>query len=77
MQIVVLNHTFKQALTPSSVAEHGQARRGRIRFTSPGFSPYRNGAFSCLSVASNLQMLMDGRIALPLTWDRKGQPFTD
>ena len=57
------------------LAKRYVTRLMKLAFISPAF--VEAIAEGRPSVASNLQMLMDGRIALPLTWDGKEQPFTD
>ena len=57
------------------LAKRYVTRLTKLAFVSPSFVDAI--AEGRRSVASNLQMLMDGRIAFPLTWDDKEQSFTD
>jgi hypothetical protein len=56
------------------LAKRYVTRLTKLAFVSPAF--VEAIAEGRTSVASNLQMLMDGRIVLPLTWDGEEQPFT-
>jgi hypothetical protein len=40
-------------------------------------SPLSIPGWSWISIAINLQMLMDGRVALPVIWNGQQQLFTD
>jgi len=58
----------------------GLAKRYVIRLTKLAFvSPASADAIAegKVPIATNLQMLMDGRIGLPLSWNDQEQLFTD
>ena len=57
------------------LAKRYVTRLTKLAFVSPAF--VEAIAEGEVSVATNLQMLMDGRIAFPLTWNDQEQSFTD
>ncbi len=57
------------------LAKRYVTRLTKLAFVSPAF--VETVARGELPIGTNLQMLMDGRVALPLSWNDQGQLFTD